>query len=248
MYSGKDGSLLLTLSGERAGDGFGSTVAGYSDAKQQLLVVGAPGAGPRHHGRVLRVRGELEAPKFAIEADATGSMLGDMFVSVPGDMDDDGLADVYASDWTQRGQGTGDRSGIRVFRTNRKPLLVLTGERAGDGFGTSPSMAGDVDGDGRADLIVGAWQYGQVATSAGRAYLYSGRTGRLLRTYTCRTPGDTFGFDAVGLGDIDGDGVADLLITSGWSGANGNHSGRVFIISSGVSRQPAVPRPVKSSG
>jgi hypothetical protein len=36
------------------------------------------------------------------------------------------------------------------------------------------------------------------------------------------------------LGDVDGDGTADLLITSGWSGVSGHHSGRVFIISSGV--------------
>jgi hypothetical protein len=105
-------------------------------------------------------------------------------------------------------------------------LLTLTGENAGDGFGTSKSTAGDVDGDGREDLIVGAWQYAGAALSGGRAYLYSGKDGH--------TPGDTFGFDAVGLGDVDGDGIADLLITSGWSGVNGHHSGRVFIISSGL--------------
>ena len=68
----------------------------------------------------------------------------------------------------------------------------------------------------------------------GRAYLYSGKDGRLLKTFTCRTPGDTFGFDAVNLGDIDGDGTVDFLITSGWSGVRGFHSGRVFIVSSGV--------------
>ena len=59
-----------------------------------------------------------------------------------------------------------------------------------------------------------------------------------MKTYTCRTPGDAFGFDAVALGDVDGDGAADFLITSAWSGVHGYHSGRVFIISSGVrSRQ-----------
>ena len=58
----------------------------------------------------------------------------------------------------------------------------------------------------------------------------------MLKTYTCRTPGDTFGFDAVALGDVDGDGTVDFLITSAWSGVSGFHSGRVFIISSGVRR------------
>jgi hypothetical protein len=86
-------------------------------------------------------------------------------------------------------------------------------------------------------LIVGAWQYSGAAVSGGRAYLYSGRDGRLLKTYTCRTPGDAFGFDAVSLGDIDGDGSADFLITSAWSGVSGFHSGRVFIIASGVAKR-----------
>ena len=95
-------------------------------------------------------------------------------------------------------------------------------------------MAGDVDGDGHADLIVGAWQYAGGAIGGGRAYLYSGKDGRLMKTYTCRIPGDTFGFDAVAMGDVDGDGTTDFLITSGWSGIHGFHSGRVFIISSGV--------------
>ena len=123
-----------------------------------------------------------------------------------------------------------NRSVLRIARqiTGRR-LWTLTGESRGDGFGTSPSVAGDIDGDGYADLIVGAWQYGGAAVSGGRAYLYSGRTHELLRTYTCRIPGDTFGFDAVGLGDVDGDGVDDLLITSGWSAVSGHHSGRVFL-------------------
>ena len=52
IYSGKDGSLLLTLSGERAGDAFGSTVAGASDrAHGFTFMVGAPGAGDNHTGR-----------------------------------------------------------------------------------------------------------------------------------------------------------------------------------------------------
>ena len=236
VYSGKDGSLLFALEGERAGDGFGSSVAGFADGKNHVLVVGAPGAGPTHHGRVFVYDSRTRQLKFTIESDATGDKLGYMFVSVPGDADGDGVPDVYASDWSNAARG---RSTGRIYMASGasgKILYSLTGETAGDGFGTSPSMAGDVDGDGRADLIVGAWQFGGAAASGGKAYLYSGRDGHLLKTYTCRTPGDTLGFDAVGLGDVDGDGTADLLITSGWSAVNGHHSGRVFVISSGVRR------------
>jgi hypothetical protein len=112
----------------------------------------------------------------------------------------------------------------------------MTGETQGEAFGVGPATTGDVDGDGRPDLIIGAWQYAGAAVSGGRAYLYSGKDGKVLKTYTCRIPGDTFGFDAIGMGDTDGDGTVDLLITSGWSGVKGNHSGRVLLISSGVQK------------
>ena len=232
VYSGKDGELLYTLSGERLGDAFGSTVAGFSNGREHYLVVGAPRAGPAHHGRVYVYADYAGQPKFVIDADATGNALGAMFVSVMGTGDPD-AHNIFVSDWTNaaKGAATG-RIYLHSGRTGER-LLTLTGEIAGEGFGTSKSTAGDIDGDGIEDLIVGAWQYGGAAVSAGRAYLFSGSDGHLIKTFTCRTPGDTFGFDAVGLGDVDGDGTADLLITSGWSGASGHHSGRVFIISSG---------------
>ena len=234
VYSGRDGRLLLTLTGEKEGDGFGSTVAGYADGKHLFLLVGAPQAGPRGTGRTYVYERLSAKPAFVIESDETGNALGGMFVSVPGDLDGDGVPDVYASDFSNaaRGPSTG-----RIYVHSGKDgrlLLALTGETAGEGFGIGPAGAGDVDGDGHADLIVGAWQYAGAAVSGGRAYLYSGKDGRLLKTYTCRVPGDTFGFDAVGMGDVDGDGTIDFLITSAWSGIHGFHSGRMFIISSGV--------------
>jgi hypothetical protein len=234
VYSGKDGSILLTLTGERAGDAFGSAVAGFSDKNRTLLIVGAPSAGPRQTGRTYVYDSLATKPKFVLDSDETGAAFGAMFIAVPGDVDGDGAPDVYVSDWSNSANGpmTG-----RVYVYSGKdghPLLTLTGEMAGEGFGTSPSVAGDVDGDGHADLIVGAWQYSGAATSGGRAYLYSGKDGHLMKTFTCKTPGDTFGFDAVNLGDVDGDGTVDFLVTSGWSGVHGFHSGRVFIISSGI--------------
>ncbi|MBI3477925.1 MAG: FG-GAP repeat protein [Acidobacteria bacterium] len=236
VYSGKDGSILLTLSGERANDNFGSAVAGYSDKKHILLMTGAPAAGPKQTGRVYVYDGLTAVPKFTIDADETGAGLGHMFLSILGDVDGDGVPDVYASDWANSAKGP---STGRVYIHSGKDghlLFALTGETAGEGFGTSPSVAGDVDGDGHADVVVGAWQYSGAAIGAGRAYLYSGLDGHLIRTYTCRTPGDTFGFDSVTMGDVKGDGMSAFLITSGWSGVHGYHSGRVFLIASGIKR------------
>jgi hypothetical protein len=234
VFSGEDGSVLLELRGEAAGDAFGSTVAGDAFGDGRMLIVGAPGAGPAKKGRAYVYMGLERLPAFVIESDDTGAALGAMFASVPGDVDADGIDDVYVSDWSNgaKGPSTG-RAYVHSGRDGRR-LHTFTGETAGEGLGTSPADVGDVDGDGHADVLIGAWQYAGAAASGGRAYLYSGRDGRLLKTYTCRTPGDTFGFDAVGLGDVDGDGTVDLLITSAWSGVRGFHSGRMFVISSGV--------------
>ena len=234
IFSGKDGSLIFTLKGERGGDGFGSAVSGATVDGKTTIVVGAAAGGPARTGRAYVYTSLTEKPAFVIDGDATDRALAAMFVGVPGDLDADGVPDVYASDWAgaAKGPGTG-RVYLHSGRSGQM-LYAFTGETAGDGFGSTQATAGDVDGDGTPDLILGAWQYGGAAISGGRAYLYSGKTGKLLKTFTNRIPGDTFAFDAVGIGDVDADGTVDLLITGGGSAINGFRSGRVFIISSGV--------------
>ena len=239
VYSGRDGTLLLKLTGERDGDRFGAAVSGFSGKTGALLVVGAPRSGAGHRGRTYVYRSLDSRVAFTFDADESGQALGAMFLSVPGDVDGDGFPDVYASDFSDNGKAPGAGKIYLQSGKDGHRLFTLTGQTAGEGFGTSASVAGDVDGDGIPDLIVGAWQYSVHANSGGRAYLHSGKDGRLLKTYTCRIPGDTFGFDAVGMGDVDADGTVDLLITSAWSGVHGFHSGRVFLISSGIAKPGA---------
>lgn len=231
VYSGKDGSVLLTLDGERAGDAFGSAVAGYKDKRHAFLIVGAPNAGPRNNGRVFVYSGLTNKPKFTIEADETGAQLGAMFLSVVGDVNGDKVPDIYASDFSNNAKGNSTGRIYVHSGADGRRLLTLTGESPNDGFGIGPADAGDVNRDGFDDLVVGAWQHSSAASSGGKVYVYSGKDGSLMRAFTCKIPGDTFGFDATEIGDVDGDGAIDFLLTSAWSGINGFHSGRVFIIS-----------------
>lgn len=228
VYSGKDGAVLFTLDGANAGAAFGTTVAGAKHGVRTPLLITASGIG---RGRVYVYDGASRAPKFTIDADSTGAALGSGFISLVGDVNHDGTLDVYAADFpnSAKGPSTGRiyvRSGVDGSR-----LLELTGEQAGDGFGIGSADVGDVNRDGYDDLLVGAWQYSRVAPSGGRVYLYSGRDGSVIRTITGRIPGETLGFDATGIGDVDGDGVIDLLITSSWSNIRGFQTGRMFIIS-----------------
>ena len=231
VYSGKTGTLITRLDGERAGEGFGSIVAGNKKGRATPVLVGAPRAGERQRGKVYVFRDVRARASHVIESDSTGAALGAMFTSLVGDVDGDKVPDVYASDFANsaKGPSTG-RVYVRSGATGNL-LLTLTGENAGDGFGIGSADVGDVNKDGHDDLLLGAWQYSVVAPSGGRIYLYSGRDGSIMQTITGRIAGETLGFDATGVGDVDGDGVVDFLVTSSWSNVKGFRSGRMFIIS-----------------
>jgi len=237
VYSGKDGTVLHTYRGARPGDAFASAAGGWTDGTRTLIAIGAPNAGPSNGGLVYVYDGLTDEPAFVMTADEGSRQFGAMFVSIVGDVDGDGTPDVYASDWAHADKGpfTG-RIYVHSGATGEL-LLIRTGEAPGDGFGIGVADAGDLDHDGHDDLLVGAWQHASQAPAGGKSYLYSGRTGELVEVYTGTVPGETFGFDATGIGDIDGDGVADLLITSARSAVHGTWTGRVFILKGSAGRQ-----------
>ena len=196
------------------------------------IAVGAQDAGPGNRGRayVYQVIDGQPKLKFHIDGDQQSVDLGKMFVAFPGDLNGDGTPDVYASDFLDNSGARGAGKVVLCSGVDGSRLYEIAGQQPGEGLGTSPSDAGDIDGDGVGDLAVGAWQHASGAPSGGRVTLYRGTDGQPLATWTCNQQGDTFGFDSVGIGDVDGDGVGDLLITSAWANVRGARTGRVFVI------------------
>jgi len=232
VFSGASGDELFRIEGDATGAQFGSAVDGTRAGGHHLLAVGAMRGGPRATGQALVYRCTADGAElaFTIDSDAKGANLGQYFVTFLGDVDGDEVPDVYASDWNHgvKGPATGQvyvHSGASGER-----LLTIDGHVQGEGFGTSAADCGDVNGDGHADLVVGAWQNSEGAPSAGKCYLHSGADGSLLATWTSKQGGDTLGFDAVGIGDVDGDGHHDFLLTSAWSTVDARKQGRVFIV------------------
>jgi FG-GAP repeat len=234
VFSGKSARPLFELSGERTGDCFGNAAAVKRIGDHEfLLAIGAQEAGPSNRGKVYvyQVKHSKPSLRFTIDGDGHSVNLGQMFISFPGDIDRDGVSDIYASDFSDNTKATGAGKVVVHSGADGRELRAIYGTEAGEGLGTSPSDAGDVDGDGVGDLVIGAWQNRQGAPSGGRVYLYSlAHSPKLLRTITCKQAGDTLGFDACGIGDVDGDGKIDLLVTSAWSNNPAPKNGRVFII------------------
>src|SRR6185369_9769942 len=91
-------------------------------------------------------------------------------------------------------------------------LLALTGNSDGDRFGWSVAPLGDLDGDGHADVVVGAWNDAIDVPGQGVATGFSGANGHLLHTWKGVNAFDHFGSALAALGDVDLDGVPDLAI------------------------------------
>jgi predicted outer membrane repeat protein len=205
--------------GDVNGDGYADLVVGapgYDSAAGRVYVYYGGGAGLTAGLAAWTTSGENGGDGFGSSVGTAGDVNGDgytdLVVGAPGHSSDTGKVYVYHSS---------------VYGLN-VPSSELTGENAGDYFGSSVGTAGDVNGDGFSDLVVGAPGH---SSDRGKAYVYHGSltrlTGSAAWSVVGGSGGDNFG-QAVGTaGDaIGGDGYADLVV-----GAPGHSSdkGKAYV-------------------
>ncbi len=113
----------------------------------------------------------------------------------------------------------------------------LTGENAYDFAGYAVAAPGDVDGDGRADLLISAGGNDDGGADAGKAYLFTaaiadgGASFSVATTaFTGESAGDYAGISLAGAGDVNGDGARDLLVGASGNDAGGGGAGRVYLL------------------
>ena len=193
---------------------------GFSD-----VLVGAPlyDSGETNEGRVYLYLGGAaglsSTPAWIVEGDQEGALFGHC-VAPAGDVNGDGYDDVIIGapndSYGQTAEGRafvylGSGSGLSTT-----PVWFGEGNQVSAGFGYSAATAGDVNGDGYSDIVVGAFDYDNGQTDEGMVYLYYGSASGVLPTPAWSADGDQagagLGIAVAPAGDVDGDGYSDIIV------------------------------------
>lgn len=154
-----------------------------------------------------------------------------------GDFNDDGYSDIVMSATEYSNPQVGEGLVYVYYGSASGPAAVADwvneSNQAGAHYGNSVASAGDVNGDGYSDLLVGADEFDNPLINEGAAFLYLGGAGGLaltpVWTYSGANSGATLGRSVSGAGDINGDGFGDLVLGASAFSAPEVAEGRIFV-------------------
>ncbi len=192
---------------------------------------------------------------FKINGAAAGDLSG-RHVASAGDVNGDGFADVIIGAYFASPNGSGSGASYVVFGhapgfsaslnlsdLNGSNGFRIAGAAAGDASGHSVSSAGDLNGDGFDDIIVGADYADPNGTSSGASYVIFGKASGFAASINLSTLNGSNGFKLDGVaagddngrsvssaGDVNGDGFADIVVSSWRASPNGTYSGAGYVV------------------
>ena len=223
--------------GDMDGDGFGDLLLGVrgedtngSDAGAAYLLLG-PTTSLSVADRHASFYGEAENDFTGISVAGVGDVTGDGQVDLAiGSRKESTNADESGAVYIWAGPvAAGDYELADAH-------AVFYGENEGDNAGRYLGEAGDVDGDGINDLLIGASWLDDGGEDVGGAYIVHGPVSGLHvldeadGIYTGVEAGDLAGFALDGIGDYDGDGKDDVLIGAPAANVGGTRSGAAYLV------------------